>query len=112
MHVPHLDPLLIKLIRKPGSESEAFDFSSLNSTNGIVSYKMLQGVTRLLEQPKFQTEPRKIFVAFSDDWETEHTIELSAGQAEFYYRYVITADEKEEMARREMAEGIYLHTQI
>nr|XP_036225281.1 protein-glucosylgalactosylhydroxylysine glucosidase-like isoform X1 [Bactrocera oleae] len=107
-----IDPLLIKLIRKPGSESEAFDFAPLNSTNGTVSYKMLQGVTRLLEQPKFQTEPRKIFVAFSDDWETEHTIELSAGQAEFYYRYVITADEKEEMARREMAEVLKLTPEL
>ncbi|XP_018793331.1 PREDICTED: acid trehalase-like protein 1 [Bactrocera latifrons] len=107
-----IDPLLIRLTRKPGGESEAFDFSPLGSTNGTVSFKMLQGVTRRLEHRNFQTEPRKIFVAFSDDWENERTIELSAGQEELYYRYVITTDESEEIARQEMAEVIKLTPEI
>ncbi|XP_054742489.1 protein-glucosylgalactosylhydroxylysine glucosidase [Anastrepha obliqua] len=103
-----IDPLLIKLTQKSGSKSEAFDFSQLSNANGTMRYKTLHGVTRQLEQPDFQLELRTIFVVFSDNWENEYTFELGAGQEEFYYRYVITVDEKEEVARREMENVIQL----
>ncbi|XP_017476071.1 PREDICTED: acid trehalase-like protein 1 [Rhagoletis zephyria] len=103
-----IDPLLVKLNQKSGSRSEAFDFSSLKNANGIVNYKTLQGRTRQVEQPDFQSDLRTIFVVFSDDWENERHFEVAAGQEEFYYRYVITVDEKEEVARREMEEVMKL----
>ncbi|XP_067623931.1 protein-glucosylgalactosylhydroxylysine glucosidase [Eurosta solidaginis] len=104
------DPLLIHLSRKPGSKSDAFDFSPLGTNSSTFGTKMLRGVTRQLEHPDFQSELRTIFVAFSDDWENElsRTFELPAGQEDFYYRYVMTADGNEKVARKEMEDVMTL----
>lgn len=102
----YLDPLLINLTQKAGSKSEAFDFaSSSTDSNHTKRYKTLHGATRQREQPDLQPKSREIFVLFSDDWENEYTIEVPAGEQEFYYRFVITADENEEVAWQEMDEG-------
>ncbi|XP_012159096.1 protein-glucosylgalactosylhydroxylysine glucosidase [Ceratitis capitata] len=99
------DPLLINLTQKAGSKSEAFDFaSSSTDSNHTKRYKTLHGATRQREQPDLQPKSREIFVLFSDDWENEYTIEVPAGEQEFYYRFVITADENEEVAWQEMDE--------
>lgn len=85
---------------KPGKASDAFEFIESEPN-------MLKGTTLIVEHEDFQKDRHSVFIAFSECFTGKKFMEMAIGEKELYYRYVITIDEHEDIARKELENGKY-----
>ncbi|EDW12443.2 protein-glucosylgalactosylhydroxylysine glucosidase [Drosophila mojavensis] len=104
-----LDTQYLKLSQHPGKVSDAFNFEVLNNGSFVLEdYRILRGVTKVLELKQFQPNPHEIYVIFSEPLEQPRILDWPMGQAELRHRIIICMDRQQTVAQKELQDMFQL----
>lgn len=93
----------MQLLQKDGGNTEAFHITQLLSDENS-NILHLKAVTREVEDEIFQKHPTTIYLSLSDHWhkDEQRNLTIESGQAALYYRFILTADLQQSVAKREL----------